>query len=105
MSRDRREDEMVRVAACSNCYDKAENYCCGYKENCNYRDNMKQGIKNLVDKGYGDIKQAQIDILNKLKKIIHEDDFQQLCLDGVVEEVDIFNYIDNLIKEIEIEKY
>lgn len=58
----------------------------------------------LVQEGYGDVKQAQIDVLNKVKTLIFQKDnpynvpFEEFISANV-----FCGYIDELIKEVENE--
>lgn len=60
--------KMLKVAACSNCYDKVERGICNDKPNCRTKDNIEFAIKNLVNAGYGDIKQALTEFANSLEQ-------------------------------------
>ena len=59
----------------------------------------------LVQEGYGDVKQAQIDVLNKVKTLIFQKDnpynvpFEEFISANV-----FCGYIDELIKEVENDK-
>lgn len=56
---------------------------------------IEKFANNLESRNYIDI----IEFVNKLKVNIHNDDFEQLCQDCSASEDDVFNYIDNTLKE------
>lgn len=64
----------------------------------------------LAKEGYGNISEykAEIerlkDIVNRLKQIIHDDVFDQLCPDCAESAVSVFEEIDELLKEYGIEE-
>ena len=55
----------------------------------------------LVKEGYGDVKQAQIDVLNKLKERLYSTFVTKSSPLGDITVEDIADDIDELIKEVE----
>ena len=60
--------------------------------------------RDIIEAGYGDVKQAQIDVLKELKTQLEAKEQHYICMydwDGHSAVVDCANEVDELIEEIE----
>lgn len=113
-SRDELSLDMARVICPAVSTEKCVNGTCPKLWDCPVKISI---FEKLVDKGYGDVseykaeierleselKQAQIDVLNKLRSRISDRDslIQSYIADGCLTIEDMYTEIDELIKEIE----
>lgn len=79
-------NEMIRIAACSNCYDNVERAICYDKPKCRTKEDIGFAIVNLVKAGYGNISQALTDFVTKLNERLEKD------TDNIARDYDIMRY-------------